>query len=343
MGGDREGLRGDRRVSDTPPLRILVSAEARRRHAGAIAEVLAGRPHRLVEAGDADIAFVSRDVTGLSTKHQVLPATQAFHDTLLAAPSLRWVHLHSAGADRPVFVRLRQRGVALTTSSGANAVVVAQSAVAGLLALSRRFPQLMAAQRQHRWAPLIDGALPRDLAGQRATIVGWGPIGQEIARLLGVFGLVVAVVRSSAEPVAGGAPTVAFEQLPALLPTTDWLLLACPLSERTRGLVDARALALLPPGAHLLNVARGEVVDEAALVEALRSGRLAGAFLDVFAHEPLPADSPLWDLPDVIATPHSAGFSDGNAARVAGMFLDNLGRWHRGEPLLRQVVPEQGS
>jgi phosphoglycerate dehydrogenase-like enzyme len=222
----------------------------------------------------------------------------------------------------------------VTTASGANADVVAQTALAGLLALSRKFPQLMAAQQARHWAPLSMGPLPRDLAGQRVTLVGWGPIAQHLARCLAVLGLHVAVVRSSASPAAADIPTVAFESVAELLPTTDWLVLACPLSARTRGLVDATALALLPAGAHLVNIARGELVDEAALIAALQSGRLAGAFLDVFQHEPLPADSPLWSMPHVIATPHSAGFSDGNAARVAQVFLDNLSHWVARRPLI---------
>ena len=123
-----------------------------------------------------------------------------------------------------------------------------------------------------------------------------------------------------------------------MLPGADWLVLACPPTPQTRSLVGARALALLPRHAGLVNGARGEVVDEVALVEALRESRLAGAYLDVFATEPLAADSPLWDLPNVIVTPHSAGFSDGNEARVAQMFLDNLARWKRGAPLVNAVA-----
>jgi phosphoglycerate dehydrogenase-like enzyme len=312
------------------PLRLLLSERAREQLAPAIARVLGGRSHAFVTAApgvDADVAFVSRDVTGLSTKHAVLPETQVFYDAMLGAPSLRWVHLHSSGADRPVFVELRRHGVRLSTSSGANAAIVAQTALAGLLALARRFPQLMAAQRAHRWTPLIGSGLPRDLAGQTAVVVGWGPIGRQLGALLELLGLKLIVVRSSAAPAGPGIETVAFEDLPTVLPRADWLILACPLTDRTRRLVDADALALLPAGAQLVNVARGECVDEPALVAALEAGSLAGAFLDVFAHEPLAADSPLWDLPQVIATPHSAGFSDGNGARVAQMFLDHLGQF----------------
>jgi phosphoglycerate dehydrogenase-like enzyme len=130
---------------------------------------------------------------------------------------------------------------------------------------------------------------------------------------------------------------VTFEGLHLVLPRTDWLILACPLTDKTRQLVNERTLAALPRGAHLINVARGEVVDEAALVSALQTGHLGGAFLDVFAHEPLPPDSPLWAMPQVMVTPHAAGHSDGNEKRVSQMFLDNLRRYTVGQSLLNVV------
>ena len=126
---------------------------------------------------------------------------------------------------------------------------------------------------------------------------------------------------------------VRFEQMHTVLPRTDWLILACPLTATTRGLVNAQVLQALPPGAHLINVARGEVVVQDELIAVLQSGHLGGAFLDVFEHEPLPAESPLWGLPNVMVTPHAAGHSDGNAQRVNQMFLDNLQRWVGGQPL----------
>lgn len=336
MAGDRARVRGDRGLRATP-LRILMSRQAAGQLAAPVREALGSRPHVLVapedaDAGLADIAFVSRDVTATSTKHQVLPSTQRMHDALLRAKPLQWVHIHSAGADRPVYVALRERGVSVTTSSGANATVVAQSAVLGLLALARHWPRLLAAQRRHEWAPLIASGLPRDLQGQTAVVVGWGPVGQEIGRLLQALGLSLVVVRRTGSLTAG-VRTVADTHLHEVLPPADWLVLACPLTPRTEGLIGARELALLPPHCGIVNVARGEVIAQDALVDTLRAQRIAGAYLDVFAHEPLPADSPLWDLPNVILTPHSAGFSDGNEARVARMFLDNLACWSRGEPL----------
>jgi phosphoglycerate dehydrogenase-like enzyme len=330
-------------VSETvdQPLRLLLSQQALAQQGAAIAQVFGARAYELVTieqavAGarsDIDLAFISRDVTGLSTKHELAPGLQACYAVLRRSQGLRWVHIHSAGADRDIYVELRARGVSVSTSSGANAEVVAQTALAGLLALARRFPQLMAAQREHRWAPLIGSALPRDLGGQTAVLVGWGPIGQRIGAFLRLLGLRLVVVRTRATPPQDGIEFVGFGDLPAVLPRADWLLLACPLTPLTRGLVDARALAALPRGAGLINVARGEVVVEADLIAALRAGQLGGAFLDVYEHEPLPAASPLWDLPNVIAMPHSAGHSDGNAARVAAMFLDNLGRWCAGQAL----------
>jgi phosphoglycerate dehydrogenase-like enzyme len=324
------------------PLRILLSRRCA--HAlvptlrEALDDLLGAQPFEVVHDDnadgsaalgvDADVAFVSRDVTGRSTKHEWAPDTRRFYDAMRHAPSLRWLHVHSAGADRQIFLDLIARGVEVSTSSGVNAGVVVQTALAGLLSLSRRLPQLMAAQREHRWAPLIQTGMPPDLAGQTVVIVGWGPIGQQLGALLTLLGLNVVAVRRDIPSTRTPAITfITYAQLPSVLPRTDWLLLACPLTPQTEGLIDATALATLPRGAHLVNVARGEVADEPAVIAALQSGQLAGAYLDVFAHEPLPAESPLWDLPNVILTPHSAGFSDGNARRVETLFLRKLREW----------------
>lgn len=319
-------------------VRFLLSSRAAAELAPRIRAVLGNTPFEVLTppsglTQDFDAAFVSRDVTGRSTKHELEPHTRAFHDALRQAASLRWVQIHSAGADRPVYPEVQARGVVVTTASGANASIVAQSALAGILALGRRLPLLMGQQRVRQWKSLI-GELPRDLEGQGAVILGWGPIGQRLADWLGAIGVAVTIVRNSSAPAAGHA-TVAFDRLGEVLPRADWLVIACPLTERTRGALGAAAFAAMPAGAHVVNVGRGEIVVERELVAALQSGHVGGAYLDVFEHEPLPADSPLWSMPNVIVTPHSAGLSAGNEGRVAGMFIENLGRFISARPLLR--------
>ena len=318
------------------PTRVLLSRDAAGKHAGDIARVFGARAHELVfpdspDAALADIAFVTREVTGMSTKHDVKPETQRFYDAMRSARGLLWVHIHSAGADRPIYVELAQRGVEISTSSGANASVVAQTAVLGVLSLARHWPLLAAAQLRREWASLYGSGLPRDIGGQTAVVVGWGPVGQEIGRLLRALGLHLIVVRRGEQSAGTDIPTVTYARLRHVLPRADWLLLACPLSDETRGLIGAREFAMLPAHGGLVNVARGEVVDEEAMIAALRERHIAGAYLDVFAKEPLPAQSPLWSLPNVIVTPHSAGMSDGNEREVARMFLQSLERWVRGE------------
>jgi phosphoglycerate dehydrogenase-like enzyme len=320
------------------------------RWGASLAARMGPRPYKLMsweaataeQRTDADVAFISREVTGTSTKHEIHPALQRIYALLRQSPDLQWVHIHSAGADRQIYLDLLARGVQITTSSGANAQVVATVALAGMLALARRFPLLWAEQQNRQWIPMMGARMPRDLPGQTATIVGWGPIGQKLGSLLQALGLQVVVVRQQLaaphHPLCEGVEMVTFESWTQVLPKTDWLILACPLTSKTRQLVNASALAVLPQGAHLINVARGEVVDEPALVSALQSGHLSGAFLDVFAHEPLPSDSPLWAMPQVMITPHAAGHSDGNETRVGQMFLDNLRCWNEGVALCNSVV-----
>ena len=324
-------------------MKILLSELSLRTLSQDIAKVMGSRPFECVSFEDAvasgrrdfDVAFVSRDVTGLSTKHELAPSLKACYEVLEESPNLRWVHIHSAGADRDVYVRLKAKGVQVATSSGANAEVVAQTALAGLLALSRKFPQLVHAMHAKKWAPLLGSQLPPDLSGQTALLVGWGPIAQKVAQFLSVLGLRIKVVRQHAQAkslVKSGNDSsqpemLTFENLDHALPSTDWVILMCPLTDTTRGLINARRLSLLPPGAGLVNVSRGEVVVEKDLIEALQNGSLGSAYLDVFEHEPLSPTSPLWNLPNVILTPHSAGFSAGNELRVSHMFLDNLASW----------------
>lgn len=322
-------------------LRLLLSAQTRHELGEAIAAAAAGHALALLALDEVahdpactvHAAFISRDITALSTKHAVQEPLASCYRVLRRSPELAWVHTHSAGADRPIFPELMARGTWVSTSAGANAQIVAQTALAAVLSLTRRFPQLYAAQARREWVPLVAGPAPADLAGQTLVLVGWGGIARTLQPWLTMLGLEVIVARHGPEPAAPGIETVRYGDLAAVLPRAQWLLLACPLSAATERLVDAAALALLPAGAMLVNVARGEVVDQTALTEALRSGHLGGAHLDVFEHEPLAADSPLWALPNTVVTPHAAGHSAGNAGRAAEIFVDNLRRWLNGEPL----------
>jgi phosphoglycerate dehydrogenase-like enzyme len=178
---------------------------------------------------------------------------------------------------------------------------------------------------------------PNDLRNQTALIVGLGPIGQKIAQLLKALAMHVVGVRS-AESRPPCDETVALEDLRLVLPRADWVILACPLTSLTRGLLNVASIALLPRGARVANVARGEIAVESDLVAALASGHLGGAYLDVFEKEPLSAESPLWSLPNVIITPHTAGHTTGHYGAVGEIFLDNLARWRDDQALRNEVA-----
>ena len=279
-----------------------------------------------------DTAFFSGD---LFPEH-----SRQFFSTVRKAPKLGWMQVFNAGVDHPIYTEMMQRGARLTTSSGATAEPIAQTCITGILMLSRNFPRWLAAQPKHVWDPMRTPDFPRDLTALKVTVVGMGKIGNEIARLARVLGMpVTGVRRSGRQPGDHADRVVPPSELEAILPQTDWLVLACPLTADTRGLVTAERLARLPRGARIANIARGEIVDEPALIAALQSGHLGGAYLDVFAQEPLPAESPLWDLPNVIVTPHNSAAAAGNEDRVFAVFLDNLGRFLQGAPLVNQQQP----
>lgn len=282
------------------------------------------------QAARADIAYFSSDVFPQFSK--------PFFSATRKAAALKWLQVFNAGVDHPVFASILERGVRLTTSSGSAAEPIAQTAIAGMLYFARCFPRWTASQRSRAWNPLRPDEFPRDLRGQTMLIYGLGKIGGEIARLARMFGVRVIGVRRTALKTEHVDEVHTPDKLAELLPACDWLTLACPLTTETRGLVNAAMLARLPRGAHLINISRGEIIDEPALIAALGSGHLGGAYLDVFAQEPLPADSPLWDMPNVVVSPHNAAASAGNDARINAIFLDNLGRWKRNEPLINEVT-----
>ncbi|MET0460530.1 MAG: D-2-hydroxyacid dehydrogenase [Ilumatobacteraceae bacterium] len=251
-----------------------------------------------------------------------------FMGTAVRTPNLRWLHTFSAGTDHPIFTSLRDRGVRVTTSSGASATPIARTVMMYLLALSRDLPGQLRHQAAHQWAPRDYD----DIGGQTIGVVGMGPIGLEVIRLAEGLGMHPIGMRRA---VAGDEPceTWTIDRVAELARLVDVLVLALPLTDDTRGIVSAAVLEGMKPGARLVNVGRGDLVDEPALVRALAGGHLGGAGLDVFTTEPLPADSPLWDLPNVIITPHSSALTAASGAGAVEIFLDNLARYVRGEPL----------
>jgi glyoxylate/hydroxypyruvate reductase len=261
-----------------------------------------------------------------------------------ANPGLRWIHATSAGAGELVRRAGLDRGaldrVVVTTSSGVHAVPLAEFAVLGLLAVAKDLPGLAAAQRTRSW-PTVRQPL-RELRGQTLVLVGLGEIGREVARLGKALGMRTVGVRRSAR--SSGAPPFTDEvhgadRLPELAGRADAMVVSLPLTGETAGLLDRATIERLPPACIFVNVGRGAVVDEAALVDALRERRIAGAVLDVFETEPLPPGSPLWTLPNVLLSPHAAALSEHENERIVELFVANLRRFLAGEPLANRIEP----
>ncbi len=308
--------------------------------AGRAVDIVVSSPGATPRADDArnlQIAFYSRDVWEGCDKTRVNVATQAFFECVDQAPGLRWLQVTSAGADLSFYQPSLQRGVRVTTSSGSNAEPMAQTVLWAVLSFARGTAHWMSAQRNRVWSPLISPNLPRDLRGQTAVVVGTGPIGKNIARLLQMMGVRTVGIRRSTAPTEHFDVVSTYERIDEVLPHAQWLVIACPLTGTTRGLIDARRLDLLPLESRVINVARGEIIDEAALVAALERGALGGAYLDVFSIEPLPPESPLWDMPNVIVTPHNCSASIGNSGRGVEIFLRNLECWLAGQRLENEV------
>ena len=262
--------------------------------------------------------------------------------TLAARPHLRWIQATSAGVGKLAErVGLTESSVAVTTASGVHARPLAEFVLLAMLMFGKDVLRLGREQREHHWERFA----VEEVAGKTVCVVGLGKIGREVARVARALDArVVGTVRELGDRSADDLgvdrlePT---ERLDELLPETDVLVLTVPHTALTDRILDARRLALLKPDAILVNIARGDVVDEEALVEALRSGHLRGAALDVFEQEPLPPESPFWDLPNVFVSPHSASTVAAENARIVELFQENIRRYLEGQPLLNVLDKEQ--
>jgi phosphoglycerate dehydrogenase-like enzyme len=278
-------------------------------------------------------------------------SADAFDRLLARAPRLTWVHSASAGVERALTPTARSRGIVITNARGVFSRPIAEYVMMMILAVSRKLPGLLELQRERTWQPL-EGTELRDVT---VGIVGLGSIGRAVGALATAFGCRVVATRRRPEAgsAARGDEELSFgeamldrvggpETLPALLAESDFVVLAAPLTPDTENMIDADTLATMKPGSWLINVARGRLVDERALLRALRDGPIGGAILDTFRDEPLQPGSPFYDLPNVIVTPHTSWSSARVLDRSVELFSDNLRRFARGEPLLNVVDPSQG-
>lgn len=263
------------------------------------------------------------------------PAARAFSTALLKASGLKWLQSGAAGFDHPIFGQLVQRGVALTTSHG-QAVGMADYVLWGVLDHFQRGPERRAAQAARDWARLQF----RDIERTHWLVIGFGSIGQGVGQRARAFGAKVTGVRRHQAPHPAADVIAAEADIPTLLPQADVVVLSVPLTPQTRHLVDAEFLGRMKPRSVLVNVGRGGLVDEAALLAALDKGTPGHALLDVFETEPLPAESPFWSHPRVSLTAHASGISEGQAVRNDELFLDNLRRYAEGQPLLNLADPK---
>lgn len=275
------------------------------------------------------------------------------------APNLRWIQFHLAGVDQQTSAPiLTETQVQATTLSGANAPQVAEHALALMLALGHHVHSMVQDQGRTHWSTQRNERyMARELMGSTVGIVGYGSIGQRLARLLQAFN--VTILASKRDLMSPPSETFQVDgqgdatgdlvrrmypgqAMATMLKECDFVVVTVPLTAETRGLIGAKALAALKPSALVVDVSRGGVIDQAALVQALQKGQLAGAALDVFPQEPLPADSPLWEMDNVIVSPHVAGLSPHYNNRAFALFKENLRRYLAGEELLNRVDLQRG-
>ncbi|GAA4488379.1 phosphoglycerate dehydrogenase [Gluconacetobacter asukensis] len=257
------------------------------------------------------------------------------------APHLKFVQSISAGVDHFPQSQLRERGIPLCSAGGTNAAAVSEHVLACILNISRRLFEARDDQKARRWNPPGYHTVnrPQEVSGKHVIVIGYGQIGQKIAYLCRLLGMTVtAVKRQVARQDDADIEIITPDQVPENLPRADFVVLSCPLTEQTQGLVGRDFLAAMNEKAWLINVARGKVVQEDAMIDALRSGQIGGAALDTFEVEPLPETSSLWGLPNVLMTPHDAGDSQFYAGNVGRLLLDNIARLEGGKELKNRIV-----
>lgn len=270
------------------------------------------------------------------------PAPDLIREFMRRAPRLRWLHTMSAGVERLLIPEITQRdGFTLTNNSGSYDVPIAEFVMAAMLAAVKRLPDYARAQERAHWDKDRDHMELRDAT---LVVLGTGSIGGEVARLASAFGMRVIGVRRRLDgsTVPGVERLVGPDRLAEVVGDADFLAVTAPLTSATRGIVSREVIARMKPTAWIVNIARGAIVDEAALLEALKERRIAGAAIDAWWTEPLPPGSEWWSLPNVIATPHVSNSSPRVRERTLALFLENLRRWKSGEPLLNVVDLQAG-
>lgn len=288
-------------------------------------------------------AWTPEEVTAGIDRADVLVVSGFWRNELLEmAPKLRFIQSIGAGYDQFPLDELRKRGIRLASAQGVNKNAVSEHAMAHVLALARFIHTGRDNQSRHHWRGMISDIPQREdeLGNKTMLIIGLGGIGSRLARLAKAFDMrVLATKRNLATAQAEVDELHSPDQLPELLPQADFVVLTCPLTPQTENLIDAAAFSLMKPSAYLINMARGRCVHEPSLLAALQAGQIAGAGIDHFWDEPLPADSPFWDMENVLITPHTGGETQMYEENVIDILLENLDRLWRGETeLYNQIV-----
>jgi phosphoglycerate dehydrogenase-like enzyme len=336
-----------------PKLNVLITVPFEGQLIDSLRAISSQMEIRVIEARSADeVPAEIWERTDILYTAGVLPSPEQ-------VPALKWIQFHFAGVDRitraPI---LHREGIITTTLSGAHAPQMGEYILMMLLALGHKLPAMLRLKDARTWPKdRIQRLMPVELRGSTVGIVGYGSIGREVARLLQPFGVQVLAAKWNAmqpedtgytqeglgDP-EGNLPRriYPFQALKSMIRECDFLVVAVPLTPETRGLIGAEELTRMKDTAYLVDISRGGVVDHNSLIQSLKEGDIAGAALDVFPEEPLPEDSPLWKLPNVIISPHIAGVSPRYDQRAIDLFAENLQRYLNGEPLLNRVDLERG-